>query len=75
MNRQCETLPPFEKTLIGKDMDLPFSDAKQRVFETYSRHVSSGKARFFLDVGIDFVFGRREGPFVWDMDGRRRLIN
>jgi acetylornithine/succinyldiaminopimelate/putrescine aminotransferase len=33
------------------------------------------KARFFLDVGIDFVFGRREGPFVWDMDGKHRLIN
>ena len=37
--------------------------------------MSSAKAKFFLDVGIDFVFGRREGPFVWDMDGRHRLIN
>ncbi len=56
-------------------MEQQISGEKERVFETYGRHVSSAKARFFLDVGIDFVFGRREGPFVWDMDGRHRLIN
>lgn len=56
-------------------MEHQFSSEKKRVFETYGRHVSSKKARFFLDVGIDFVFGRREGPFVWDMDGKHRLIN
>jgi putrescine aminotransferase len=56
-------------------MEQQFSREKKRVFEIYGRHVSSAKAKFFLDVGIDFVFGRREGPFVWDMDGRHRLIN
>ncbi len=56
-------------------MEQTFSNEKKRIFETYGRHVSSKKARFFLDVGIDFVFGRREGPFVWDMDGKHRLIN
>lgn len=68
-------MPPSDKFSTGKDMDYTFSEAKQRVFETYGRHVSSAKAKFFLDVGIDFVFGRREGPFVWDMDGKHRLIN
>ncbi len=66
-------------TFIGssteKDMKQQFSEDKKRVFEIYGRHVSSKKARFFLDVGIDFVFGRREGPFVWDIDGKQRLIN
>lgn len=56
-------------------MQETFSNEKKRIFETYGRHVSSKKARFFLDAGIDFVFGRREGPFVWDMDGKHRLIN
>jgi putrescine aminotransferase len=56
-------------------MGQRFSDDKKHVFEIYGRHVSSRKARFFLDVGIDFVFGRREGPFVWDIDGKHRLIN
>jgi putrescine aminotransferase len=56
-------------------MGQRFSEDKKHVFETYGRHVSSRKARFFLDVGIDFVFGRREGPFVWDIDGKHRLIN
>jgi acetylornithine/succinyldiaminopimelate/putrescine aminotransferase len=48
---------------------------KEQIFEKYARHVSSQKAKFFRDVGIDFIFGRREGPFVWDMDGKVRLIN
>ncbi len=54
-------------TLIGRD-------AKDAVFERFARHVSSGKAKFFRDVGIDFVFGRREGIYVWDLEGNR-LIN
>jgi acetylornithine/succinyldiaminopimelate/putrescine aminotransferase len=48
---------------------------KNTIFDKYARHVSSQKAKFFLDVQIDFVFGRREGPFVWDIDGNHRLIN
>ena len=31
---------------------------------TFGRHVSSGKVRFFQAAGIDFVMGRREGPYI-----------
>lgn len=55
-------------------MSLVSRDDKERIFERFARHVSSGKARFFREVGIDFVFGRREGIYVWDLDGNR-LIN
>ena len=55
-------------------MGLIGQDAKGMVFERFARHVSSGKARFFREGGIDFVFGRREGAYVWDIDGNR-LIN
>lgn len=54
-------------TLIGQD-------PKEKIVERFARHVSSGKARFFEQVGIDFVFARREGIYVWDLDGAR-LIN
>jgi len=50
-------------------------DPKEQIIARYSRHVSSGKAEFFKSVDIDFVFGRREGPYVWDAAGDRRLIN
>ena len=55
-------------------MSLVGRDDKERIIERFSRHVSSGKARFFREAGIDFVFGHREGIYVWDLDGRR-LIN
>lgn len=48
---------------------------KPETFDLYTRHVSPGKAAFFQAAGIDFVMGRREGPFIWDLDGARRLIN
>ncbi len=48
---------------------------KETVFKKYAGHVSSRKAQFFLDVHIDFVPGKREGPFIWDISGKKRLIN
>jgi putrescine aminotransferase len=50
-------------------------DTKQAIINRFSNHVSSGKAAFFTSFGLDFVFGRREGPFVWDATGNKRLIN
>ncbi|MFO1392314.1 MAG: aminotransferase class III-fold pyridoxal phosphate-dependent enzyme [Steroidobacteraceae bacterium] len=48
---------------------------KDEVFRLFGQHVSSGKARFFSSVGIDFVLGRREGPWLWDITGARKLID
>ncbi len=43
--------------------------------EDFASHVSSGKAEFFHRYGMDFVMGGREGPWLEDMDGRKRLYN
>lgn len=51
------------------------SDSKKRVTELFRDHVSSGKAGFFKKYGMDFVMGRREGSYLWDMDGKKRLFN
>ncbi len=48
---------------------------KDTIFELFGRYVSPGKAQFFRSVGIDFVMGRREGPFIWDVSGEKRLID
>ena len=48
---------------------------KTDINNAFARHVSSGKVRFFRSVGIDFVLGRREGPFLWDVNGEKRLID
>ena len=51
------------------------SARKSAIIDRFRRHVSAGKADFFERVGVDFVFGRREGPFVWDAVSDKRLIN
>ncbi|MBF0120081.1 MAG: aspartate aminotransferase family protein [Desulfobacterales bacterium] len=48
---------------------------KQEIFDLFARHVSSGKSKYFMSYGIDFIFGRREGPYIWDIDESKRLIN
>lgn len=48
---------------------------KKDVIQTFHDHVSSGKADFFKKYGMDFVMGRRDGPWLWDMDGQKRLYN
>ena len=56
-------------------MSLIGQDPKGKIVERFARHVSSGKAEFFSEVGVDFVFGKREGVYVWDAAGERRLID
>lgn len=48
---------------------------KDQTAAEFAAHVSSGKVAFFKSAGIDFVLGRREGPYMWDMDGEKRLID
>jgi acetylornithine/succinyldiaminopimelate/putrescine aminotransferase len=48
---------------------------KSQVVTDFAGHVSSGKVAFFQSAGIDFVLGRREGPYLWDLDGEKRLID
>ena len=48
---------------------------KATVFDLFRKYVSPPKARFFEQVGIDFVMGRREGPYIWDVEGQKRLID
>jgi acetylornithine/succinyldiaminopimelate/putrescine aminotransferase len=51
------------------------SPEKRHALDAFSAHVSSGKARFFHRYGMDFVMGSREGPWLQDMDGAKRLYN
>ncbi|MHB9113819.1 MAG: class-III pyridoxal-phosphate-dependent aminotransferase [Thermoleophilia bacterium] len=56
-------------------MSEPGPDLRRAEFELFARHVSAGKVAFFEQTGIDFALGRRDGPFLWDVGGSRRLID
>ncbi|HEY5527531.1 MAG TPA: hypothetical protein VIK02_08110, partial [Candidatus Anoxymicrobiaceae bacterium] len=55
-------------------MSVIGQESKQKITELFARHVSSGKVEFFKSAGIDFVLGKREGVFLYDVSGKR-LIN
>jgi acetylornithine/succinyldiaminopimelate/putrescine aminotransferase len=53
-------------TFVGrKDRDV--------VIDTFAEHVSPAKVRFFKLAGIEFVPGKREGVWYWDLDGRKLM--
>ncbi|HIE17597.1 MAG TPA: aspartate aminotransferase family protein [Dehalococcoidia bacterium] len=48
---------------------------KQGIISRFADYVSSGKAETFKMFGLDFIFGRREGAYVWDITNGKKLIN
>ena len=54
--------------------DAPSAE-KQNAIKNFGDHVSSGKAAFFKKYQMEMVMDRREGPYLWDLDGTKRLFN
>jgi acetylornithine/succinyldiaminopimelate/putrescine aminotransferase len=50
-------------------MSVIGSLSKEEIIELFARHVSSGKVEFFKAAGMDFVLGRRDGIYLYDLDG------
>ncbi len=48
---------------------------KQTTIAAFETHVSAGKAEFFKKHGMDFIMGAREGVWIHDIDGKKRLFN
>ena len=46
---------------------------KQQAINAFRDHVSYGKVAFFEKYGMNFVMGRREGPYLWNLDETNRL--
>jgi len=57
------------------DLQYIGQSSRTTTTECFARHVSSGKVDFFHTAGIEFVMGRRDGPFIWDVTGEPRLID
>jgi len=48
---------------------------KDEIIQDFAEHVSWGKVQVFRNAGLDFVPGKREGCFIWDLDGETRLLD
>jgi putrescine aminotransferase len=48
---------------------------KEEVLNQFAHSVSSGKVDFFQSIGIDIVLGQREGIYLTDISGKKRLID
>ena len=50
-------------------------ESKKSAIELFGSHVSSGKAEFYTGLDLDFVLGKREGAWMWDVSGDVKLLN
>jgi acetylornithine/succinyldiaminopimelate/putrescine aminotransferase len=48
-------------------------ESKAQVLELAKKYWNPDKTRFWTDAGVDLVVDRRDGYFLWDMDGRRLI--
>ncbi len=48
---------------------------KKQIIEDFKNHVSSGKVAMYKKYRMQFVMGEREGIYMTDADGKKRLIN
>lgn len=46
---------------------------KEKVFEDSIKYWNSGKTKEWLDLGIDFIMGKREGYYFYDLEGKRLM--
>ena len=49
------------------------SEEKLEVLERSKKFWNPGKTQAWEDMGVDLVIDRREGYFLYDMDGRRLI--
>jgi putrescine aminotransferase len=49
--------------------------SKEQIIEDYARYLNPGRVAVFRAMGLDFVPGKREGVWLWDVDGSRRMLN
>jgi acetylornithine/succinyldiaminopimelate/putrescine aminotransferase len=47
--------------------------AKEQVIADSLQYWNTGKTQEWQDLGINFVMGKREGYYFWDMDGKRLM--
>lgn len=48
---------------------------KEKYISEFRDHVSSGKARFFRQYGMEFIMGDRSGPYLHDLNSEKNLFN
>ena len=44
-----------------------------QVLKLFAKHINPSKVRILKSAGLDLVEGKREGPYVWDISGKKYI--
>lgn len=49
--------------------------SKDEIISDFEAHVSSGKVEFYTAFDLAIILGKRNGPWIYDVSGMKRLLN
>lgn len=55
------------------EIDSGTSSSKQRILELAHEYVMPGRIEALQTMGVPLVIGRREGNYIWDLDGHQLI--
>lgn len=54
-------------------LDSEYSEEKQHILKLSYDHVIPGRVQMFQGLGTPLIIGKREGYYIWDLDGHRLI--
>lgn len=48
-------------------------ETRERILRDFATHINPSRVRILKSAGLDLVEDKREGPYVWDISGRRYI--
>ena len=58
---------------MGKNADRHNKTLKDEVLKEFAAHINPSRVRILKSAGLDLVEDRREGPYVWDISGKKYI--
>src|SRR5580692_1456187 len=49
------------------------TNARAQILKDFAKHINPSKVRVLKSAGLDLIEDRREGPYVWDISGKKYL--
>lgn len=73
--QRCIWVPIHMHLFLKRGVTMGFYNevSKEQVYSDSIQYWNSGKTKEWLELGIDFVMGRREGYYIYDLDGKRLM--
>jgi putrescine aminotransferase len=62
-----------KKKISPKVEKAPKTSKKDQILKDFAKHINPSRVRIMKSAGLDLVEDRRQGPYVWDISGKKYI--